>query len=203
MITQLQLSQRQMWVARGAIAVLLAMAALTMVFGPGAVKVVKDGDTTIYSGSLLPSVTSAVLGMMTCLVGLFYWRQTALFFRTVAVVLFVISALCLFNAPTGLAHRVVVTPEYFSHRIGSWYSPVEARIEFSSVLYMAVELKKSDHDSGRLYELVCLKKPDNKPDRVPLHDLMKKALPEIFERARKLNIFIGDSPDGHPIPSDF
>ena len=202
MITKMQLSRGQMWFARGAMAAIAVLLIILLVFGPGSIRAVKDGSTTTYSGSLLLPIIFAIMGVMACLAGVMYLRQPGFFFRAVGVVLFLIGIYCLFNSPTGLNHRVIVTSEYFFHRIGSWYSPAEAKVEFDSVVYMTIEETGADDQGHKRYELQCFEKQGGEKIRIPIHDLMRKALPEILKKAVHHDVVIGENAEGWQIPPD-
>jgi hypothetical protein len=190
-----------MWLSRGAIAVLVVLLILLKTVDIGKVTSVTRGDVTVYSAPPFVSILFGVLGIIICVLAVVYWMQNVWFHRAVSVVLFIISAWMLFNVPTGINHRVTVTPEYFFHRIGSWYSPVEAQVEFKSLAYVSIDETKRARNQRKAYELRCFTK---RADEIiiPVHDLMKKALPEILKRAAAHDVVFGEGPDGRVIPLD-
>jgi len=131
-----------------------------------------------------------------------YWMRQRGFYRAVSVALLTISIYVLFNAPSGINHRVTVTPDYFFHRVGSWYSPVETRVDFKSIVCIGIGETLRSKNKRRTYELICLRKGGGDAIRIPINDMMKKAVPEILKRAAENNISIVPRPEGGTIPSD-
>ena len=201
MLNTMPRTRTQMWLSRGAIAVLVVLFILLKTIDFGKVTSVTRGDVTVYSALPFPSVLFGVLGIIVCVLAVVYWMQNVWFYRACSVVLFIISAWMLVNVPTGINHRVTVTPEYFFHRIGSWYSPVEARVEFKSLAYLSIDEAKRTRNKRKTYELRCITNLGEKII-IPVHDLMKKALPEILKRAAARGVVFGEGPNGRVIPSD-
>ena len=143
---------------------------------------------------MLVPMLSGALGIVVGVVAVVFWMQPGLFFRGVAVALGLMCVFTLFNAPTGLNHYLIVTPDYFRLRIGSWYSPADSEVKFNSVGYLAVDKTKGGH-----YELRVMGKDGQVA--VPICDLMRKALPEVFRQAALRGVVIGDGPDGLQIPA--
>ncbi|HXF10887.1 MAG TPA: hypothetical protein VN625_08890 [Desulfuromonadaceae bacterium] len=201
---ELQVSRQQKIISRILI-LLLVLGALSTQFAvvlhPKAAKI---GDTTTYTSaaSLLFAVEFGLFGFICCILGFFYGTQRSIFFRLVGTVIFSVGLYSFFNAPTGLNHSVVVTSDYFSKRIGPWYSPMDTTIIFKSVKYMDIEENKTADHGHLRYELRCNMETDPKEVRIEINDLLKAAVPEIYRRAAEHNVFIGDSPDGRLIPSD-
>lgn len=50
------------------------------------------------------------------------------------------------------------------------------------------------------YELVAIAGNDGVMTRVPIYDMMRKALPQIIEKARARGVVIGESENGADIP---
>jgi len=190
-----------MWLSRGAVAAGVVMLIVLKTVGIANVTSRTHGDTTVYSVPLLGPVFFGALGIIACVLAIVYWMQQGWFYRGVSVALFGISIFVLFNAPTGINHRVVVTPEYFFHRVGSWYSPVETKVDFKSLAYVSIREEKRARNERKTYELRCITK-EGAETSVPLYDMMKKALPEILKRAADHEVVIGESPDGRVIRSD-
>lgn len=205
MALEIRVSRRQKIISRVIIAFLtLGVFTTLLQLSLSHAKVVKDGDITTYtnSDSLYFSIQSAFLGLAAGLLGIFYGKQRHVFFRFVGAALIFIGLFILFNSPTGLNHKLVVTPDYFYQRIGSWYSPVETRVEFKDVKYMSIGEIDEGRGGPRRYELGCETSTNADALKIEINDLMKAALPEIYKRAADRKVFIGDSPDGRPIPSD-
>ena len=121
--------------------------------------------------------------------------QPGRFFRLVAPMLALVSLFMIFNAPTGLNQRLTVTPDSFHLRIGSWYSPVETRVEFTSMAHFVVQ-RSGDGD----YEFRAVAKGGDQIS-VPMYDLLRKALPESFHRAEQHRVVIGEGAAGLQIPA--
>jgi hypothetical protein len=205
MALELQVSRKQQIISRVIIAFLvLGILANLCVLHFAHTKAVKTGDITTYTSpiSLFFSAEFGFLGLVACVMGVFYGRQRHIFFRMAGVAIFLTGLFCLFNAPTGLNHKVVVTPDYFSQRIGSWYSPAETKIEFTTVKYMDIDENDATRGKGLKYVLRCEGNGKTDEVRIEINDLLKAALPEIYHRAADRDVLIGDSPDGRPIPSD-
>src|ERR1700732_2377155 len=128
----------QMWLARGAIALLVGLLVLLKWSGLEAVTSTSDGDATVYSGFPLSSVIFGGMGAVVFILSVVFWMQPGRFYTLISLGLFLMAIFILFNAPTGLDHRVVVTPAYFYHRIGSWYRPTEGKVYFDSLVYITV-----------------------------------------------------------------
>ena len=201
MLNMMPRNRTQMWLSRGAIAVLIILLVLLKTVGLADVTSVTRGNMTVYSAPPFVSILSGIIGIVVCVAAVVYWMQRGIFCRGVSVALFVISTWVLFNAPTGINHRVVVTPEYFFHRVGSWYSPVETRVDFKSLVYVSIGEAKRASKDRKSYELRCTKDGGADTIRIPVYDLMKKALPEILKRAAEHDVVIGEGSDGRVIPS--
>lgn len=203
MALEIQVSRKQKLVTRAIIVLLLLSILAIPLVGLGHIRVKREGDTTTYTSaaSLLWTILSAFFGTAAIIVGTFYGRQRHIVFRSIGAVLILIGVFCLFNSPTGLNHRVVVTPDYFFQRMGTWYSPVDTKIEFKQVKYISIGENNSGN-YGLRYYLGCVLNTNKDEVRININDLLKKAVPEIYSRAANANIPIGDSPDGEQIPSD-
>ena len=201
MLNTMPRNRTQMWLARGVIAAAVVFIVLLKTVGIGNVTSVARGDVTVYSAPPFGSILFGFMGILSCVVAVVYWMQKGWFYRGVCVALSVISLWIFFNAPTGLNHRVVVTPEYFFHRVGSWYSPIETKVDFKSLAYVSIDEAERTRNQRKTYELRCITERGNKIS-IPIYDMMKKALPEILKRAAEHEVVFGDSPDGRVIPSD-
>src|SRR5579864_5053528 len=185
MALEIQVSRTQKIVSRVIIALLLLGVLAMPLFNLGHVDIAKAGDITTYtsSASLFFSIQFAFLGLAACVVGVFYARQRHGFFRFVGVAVFATGLFCLLNSPTGLNHQLVVTPDYFFQRIGSWYLPKETKVEFKKVKYMSIDESDTGGSNQRRYDLRCETGPKTDEVRIEINDLLKAALPEIYRRA--------------------
>jgi hypothetical protein len=183
-----------MWLARGGVGLALLMLLLILcVPGIAEVRSVKPGDgTTIYTTPPFAPLIFGVLGIVTSVLAIVYWMQRGWLYRGVSMALGAVSVFIFFNTPTGLNHRLVVTPDYFFQRIGSWYAPVETRVDFNSLIYLTIAETKPSR-GRKSYELRANKKEAGEPIRVPISDMLKEAMPEILERAGQHQIVVGNS----------
>jgi hypothetical protein len=202
MLNTIPANRTQIWLARTAVAALILLFILLKTVGYGSVTSVTRGDVTTYSAPPFISIFSGSLGILTLVAAVVYWMRQGWFYRAVSVSLFMISIYVLFNAPTGINHRVMVTPDYFFDRRGSWYSPVETRVDFKSIVYIGIGERLRSKNKRKTYELICLRKGGGDAIRIPIYDMMKEAVPEILKRASENNISIVPRPEGGTIPSD-
>ena len=193
MIARVPSTRKQVWLARGVLLVLAALF-LTLKFSNFEVSRVEAEGTTVYSPPLLFPIISAVLGILVGAAAVVFWMQGRIS-RIFAPVLALLSLWVLFNAPTGMNHRLIVTPHSFDPRLGSWYSPVDTKVEFASLVYLIVDSAKAGG-----YELRAVTKSGNQ-NSVPMCDLLKQALPDVLQAAARQNVVIGEGADGLQIPA--
>jgi len=187
-------SRKQVWLARGGIVAVVVLLLILVVSGVR-VSVASEGGTTVYTPAPVLPLISGAFGIVVGVAAVVFWMQPGLFFRLVAVVLAGMAVFTLFNTPTGLNHRLVVTPDYLRLRIGSWYSPVDSELRFNSVAYVVVNGAK-----GGGYELRAATK-DGGQIVIPMCDLLKKASPEVFRIAAQRGAVIVEGADGLQIPA--
>jgi len=201
MALEIQVSRKQKIISRVIIVLLILSILAIHLLHFEHVRIKKEGDTTIYTSadSLIWAVQTGFLGFAAVIIGTFYGRQRHIFFKLAGVAIVLIGLFCLFNSPTGLNHQVVVTPDYFSQRIGTWYSPVNTKVEFKQIKYIEIGENNSGNDGLKYYLGFVLNTNDTEL-RININDLLKKAVPEIYSRAAKANILIGDGPDREQIP---
>jgi hypothetical protein len=183
-----------MWLARGALAALVPLLLILKLWA-FRVSAVSTGTTTVYSSPPLLPIISGAFGIVIGIGAVVFWMQPGLFFRLVAVALAFLALSALFNAPTGLNHRLVVTPDYFHLRLGPWYAPVDTQVEFGSLAYVALRRTRDG-----AYELQAFTNGGSRVS-VPVCDIMRKALPEILQRAAQRSVVIGEGADGLQIPA--
>jgi len=182
-----------MWLARGAIFTLLVTLPVLLLFGPR-ISTVTDGNSIVYSPSLVLPVISFAFAVIIGVGAVVFWMQPRGFSRSIAAALALVALYVLFNAPTGLNHRLVVTPHSFDLRIGSWYAPQNTKLDFTSLHYLSVDQLK---DGG--YEINAITREGTQTS-IPVNDLLKKALPEILRGAAQSGVVIGDSAEDFQIP---
>lgn len=186
-------SRKQVWLARGVI-ILAVLLFLILKASKVDISRAEINGATLYTPPLLLPIISAVLGIMVGAVAVVFWMQGRIY-RVLARVMAVLSAYVLFNAPTGLNHRLIITTNSFDLRVGSWFSPLDTKVKFASLAYMSVDVSKSGG-----YELRALTKSGEEIS-VPMCDLVKQALPDVLREAARHNVVIGESADGVQIPA--
>jgi hypothetical protein len=191
-----------MWLARGAIAVCGVLIVVLNVYGFGSVSSVNDGHQTVYSAPPLCPVVFGVFGLVLCTVATIFWMQPGRLFTLVSLILFLLAISTFIEAPNSLAHRVTVTPDGFSSREGAWYRLAEIRVDFDSLSTMAVGTRETDRPEDQTQELRCFPRDGGETIRVPIDDMMKKALPEILRNAARHHVFIIKNVDRPQPPPD-
>lgn len=179
-------SRIQVWLARGAIAGALLLLVFVS-FPSGPVTSIRDGNDTVYSQSAVRSVfLTAALGGLTWIGAIVFWIQPAAVFRLGAIVLGSLGTLAILNAPTGLNHRLTVSQNRFTQRIGAWYSPEETTIAFETLSRLAIH--ESQKNKSRI--LHCYPKDGGRATELPINDLLQAALPQIMLRAAQHNVAV-------------
>jgi hypothetical protein len=187
-------SKTQMWLARAAIlSVLLLLIALKL--SSFQVLSVQSGPTVIYSSPRNLPIICGLFGLVVAVVAVVFWMQHAILFRVISVFIGLMALYILLISPTGLNHRLTLSPESLQLRLGYWFSPADTAVDFSTLAYLSVD-KSNDGD----YEITGLTK-DAREVIVPMCDMVKAALPEILHRAAQKGAIIGEGPDGLQIPA--
>jgi len=186
-------SRSQMWLARGVCIALVALFLILKLFTPEVSRVESEG-AIVYSPSLLLPIMSVGIGILVLAVGALYWRAGGIY-RFFVPVLLLLGVGMLFFAPTGTNHRLIVTPDSFDLRLGFWFAPEDTKVEYASLVYMSVD---DARDGG--YVLTMYTK-EGEEISVPIHDLLKAALPEILNAAADHELVIGEQPDGSQVPA--
>ena len=195
--TQRPTTNRSVQIARGMIVVCVAFI-FTMKFAPPDVSRVERDGAVVYTLPVLFPILFAVLALGAGVAAYFFWRarHTHPVFRLFALVLAVVSLFQLFNAPTGLSHHLIVTPDTFELRIGHWYAPIGTKVEYRSQAYASVV----DAEGGG-YALYTIT-DDGIETSAYIGDLMKAALPDILREMARHDVLIGERPDGWQLPED-
>ncbi len=194
MIRTMFIKRKQIWLARGAAAVLVIQIIL-LLLSDIQVSMVKTENTTRYALPLTLLSSICVLGITTGILAAFYWMQRKFLFRVIALVLSPLTLFIFFHIPTVFNQYITITQESFHQRSGPWYAPDDIEIPFDSLIYLVV---KDGNESN--YELHAFLKGGNKLS-IPIDNLMKKALPEVLTRAEQHDIVLGLGADGLPIPA--
>lgn len=188
-------NRTQMWLARLSICMGVILLIVLKFWGLGSIETTTDGPAKIYHQSPTAIIFPFMLAVIISIVGIVYLLQPRRLYRVISVVLFSIAVIFLVTVvPIPFFHRVVVTDQYFSQRIGYWFAPNEQMLRFDQLLYLHVV---SDSNAQNLrtdklqYVLECRLKPKGNIVTIPLQDLMKKALPEIYIQAAKKGVVIG------------
>jgi hypothetical protein len=89
-------------------------------------------------------------------------------------------------APGLYLDKVVVNQDGFYSRHGFWWDPTIHQIRYDELTQIQVVVEEKTGGRGKTYSYYfdCSFK-SGKPERVPLGDIMREALPEIAEQFRK------------------
>lgn len=181
-----------MWISRGIIAAAIVLFLIFNILGPGDIPSKKEGNATIYYMPPFLPISIIMLGIIIGICSIVFFMQPGLFFKIVGIVLIVLSAFTLLNAPAIFFNRLVVTPDYLYDRTGSLFSPKITKIDFDSVSYITYAESGENKRKRPGYELQFFIKPDGELIRVPLNSLTKKALPEILDKAAQKDVVIDE-----------
>ncbi|MEZ6073337.1 MAG: hypothetical protein R3C10_24455 [Pirellulales bacterium] len=194
------------WVARATIAAaLLGIVALLVAqrFGAlGLVNVSHVEQTTVYTRGVgwlwmcLPLCTLMVAFAVVL------WLNPVRWFRAASVAFIMFAAYVVYLAiDINRDHRVIVTDNHFIRRVGFSFSPEQQTVQYDMLAYMVVTRQRPTRGGRPRYDLEC-HTPSGAVMRVPIHGLMKLALPEILARAEAHDVLIGDGETGERIPAD-
>ncbi len=186
-------NRTQMWIARVLIATCIILFLLIKIIGSGEILMTKDGNSTVYHQSLFFSIIPCALGVIIFVAGIVCLMQPGRFFKFISVVLFALTIVIFFTAPTSFTHRLVVTPYNFYNRTGFWLSPTETRVDFDSLAYITIAETGKDRHGFPEYELQCFTKPEGDLIRIPVNDMVEKALSEIIHRASEHGVATDDN----------
>lgn len=192
----------QQRIARGAIVVCVVML-IWFLSGPdNAVSVTVENGASVYrNGTLLTILPMLIIGALTAALALVFWLQSQFVFRCAGVFLFALSLYMFVNSPSQLRHRVVVSRDHVSSQVRAWYSPTIQGVELKDLAY--VQIVDDGHGSAghRRYALECCNRQTGECLSIPLHDLMRKALPEILRRAHEHDVMVFEYGNGAVLPS--
>lgn len=99
-------------------------------------------------------------------------------------------------------HRVVVSDDHFLRRVGIALSPEQQTVHFESLTYMVITQQRPIRNGRQRFNLECYTR-SGEVAIVPIHGLMKTALPEIVARAAAHDVLIGDTKTGAKIPPEW
>ena len=162
--------------------------------GAGNISIVKKGDDIVYRYSWFTFIAALFIAVTCCFLGICFWVRQGWKNKCFGITLVVFSAWILVDTPSFLTKKLIVSRDYFSYTTVHWFSPKETRIEFGSLSEMKT-ITTGKEGGMRLgygqpkYELLCYIKPD-KMTALPVNGFVKKALPEIYERASQHNIIV-------------
>lgn len=191
----------QVWLARIGILIAFSLLIAIIFFGRTTVAIKTNGDETIYTAT---STLGYVFYIMPTLVGmgaivLLLQRQGVI--RFLGVFMGSISVWLLytvFTMDTG-NHQVIVSPLVVISEIGTRTKPVLHAIHFPTTRILSID--QIPGQRGPEYELVAISNLDGAESRIPVHTIMRAALPQIFSIAREHEISIEKSATGEEIPA--
>jgi hypothetical protein len=195
--TPIPTTRTQVWLARGAGAACLVLLLIMIVFRSHVMNVTRlqKGNTTVYyCEPLLSALILGTFGIVIGVMAVVYWMQPGFFFRSKSIVLAALAIMTLVMIPGGFGHRVTVTPDYLCERIGR-FSPTETRVDFGSLIYVTVERTNTGSPRHPNYEIQFFPRKGDKTC-IRVNDLMKKALPEVLNKASQHGAIIGEVADG-------
>lgn len=97
-------------------------------------------------------------------------------------------------------HYVQVDPSSVIQVTGTESSPIRHEIDFSATVYL--EIARAAGGTSPKYELVANAIRDGSETRIPISDLMRAALPQVFEYASKYDLIIAENENGLQIPEE-
>lgn len=194
------------WIARATIVV-----ALTLIVGLlvaqrrgslGLVDVASVGDTTIYTRGLGWLWISVPLCALMIAFAVVLWLHPIRWFRIGSCGFLLFAGYLVFlTVDTNRDHRIVVSNNHFLRRVGFSFSPEQQTVQFDSLAYMVVTQRRPIRNGRPRFNLEC-HTPSGEVTSVPIHGLMKIALPEIIARAAAHDVLIGDTNSGEKIPPE-
>ena len=189
----------QVRLARVGFGVALVLLICIWLFGGATVSVQTDGDSTVYTSESLLGLMFYVFPILTAILTIVYSMQRGVF-RLLGVALGLITAWLIYTLAMmdTSNHNVTVTPTSVSREVGTVSKPIRHRIDFTTTAYLYVD--EIPGERGPEYELVAYAADDGAETRVPIFDMMRAALPQIIETARKQSVIIGGSEGDSAIP---
>lgn len=194
-MSQVPASRTQMWLARGGIVASIVLLVLLRTIGFGEVQTVRNDDATIYTSSLVELLWLSAMGVIACVIAVVFWLQPGRQYRFGSVILFMAAAYVFLMLPSSVTHRVVVSPNSFSRRVGYWFAPEVVQFDFSRIVYLDVVEVAPNVGHKTNYELQVVTETEEKERYIPIFDMMRKALPEIIRSAEAHGAMIGENAD--------
>lgn len=179
------------------IALLSTSAVLVMLSISGCVKATEDGSGTVYTFEryvfelvLLAAFAAALIGWVLQRrggrIGAYGWSTLAFGFVLLVVL-----------APALWSDYIRVDAQGFELKTGLWFSPTHHMIDFNKLTSIALtdEIRSGRNGKRTNYFLVC-EQHAGPSEKVPVGDMMKKALDDILQRANEHGVIVMDQQDG-------
>jgi hypothetical protein len=172
--------------SRGALVVAVSM---LVILGGGCVDRTVKGDEVGYGYSWWVPVVE-LLGAMAALPQGLVTRRRSSRFGWGLMILAPLLALVVF--PAMILDRVKVDSEHFEAHYGFWFAPSRPSVRFDDLRELRHVTYKQRGRRGRVttkHKLVCFHL-DGQQETVALGDLLRRAEPDIIERAQAKNVAI-------------
>jgi hypothetical protein len=169
---------------------LLAVGLLALVAG-GCVDRNVDGERVTYAFSWWVWASVLVAALLAFPLGLVLRKRTA---RGGWTLLVLAPLALLVMWPALVLDRVKIDSEHFEARYGIWVSPSRHSLRFDDLRQMRLVTFEERTRRGRRtkQKLVCVTK-DGRAETVQLGDLLKRAAPEILERAEERRVLVTEA----------
>jgi hypothetical protein len=137
--------------------------------------------------------------VITGCLGFLYTTQKG-FFRLLGVALFGVTGWLIYTAATAdhSNHHVLVTDTTITSEVGTRSNPIVHQIDLSQTAY--IQIVEHTQNNRPYFELVAHADADGHESRIPIHGLMRAALPTILEAVSQHDIIIGESDTGGLVP---
>jgi hypothetical protein len=194
------------WIARativGALSVIVGLLVAQRQGSFGLVDVALVSDTTIYTRGLSWLWMAVPLCALMVALAVVLWLHPVRWFRIGSCGFLLFAAYLVFlTINTNRDHRVVVSNDHFLRRVGYSFSSEQQTVHFDSLAYMVITRQRPFRNRRPRFNLEC-HTPSGDVTNVPIHGLMKMALPEIIARAAAHDVLIGDTQTGEKIPPE-
>lgn len=142
-----------------------------------------DQSTYTFSAWVVPLIT--VIGIVLIPLG---WLFRRISYRAALACFIGGPAMLIFFAPAMYRDRAIVDSNHFESTRGFWWSPEDDNVKFAEIREIRLVTKRERRSTS--YTLQCLSRNGGQVTSVPLGNLDRYALPELFERARAAKIIV-------------
>lgn len=180
------------WLIRAGLIWVFVLLGLVTMLGFDHATIETQGDTTLYKANdTLFLICFYSLGLFACTVAVGFWLARGVY-RLMSIPFFIgiVGMMGYFTYQGFGNHYVSVSPTTVISQVGSTRNPVRHQLDLTQV--MAMQIIETTRDKRPHFELVAYTKPNGDEILIPVHSLMKRALPEIIAKARKLHIPVTD-----------